>query len=64
MATETVKDAYNTVLGSIEAREDGMLVLTDTHGKVRAYYDPKTDHTRDASMNILAKGNMLHSVLC
>jgi hypothetical protein len=31
---------------------------------VRGYYDAKGDFTRDASENIVAKGNKLRSMIC
>jgi hypothetical protein len=64
MTIETVKDAYNTVLGSLETNPDGSQILRDTNGKVRGYYDPTTDHTRAADQQILAKGNVLSTLLC
>lgn len=64
MAKEIVKDAYNTVLGSIETLPDGSQVLRSTAGIVRAYYDPVSDHTRGSDQKILAKGNVLSTLLC
>jgi hypothetical protein len=64
MATESVKDAAGTVLGSIESSPDGSQVLRDASGKIKGYYDPTTDHTRGPDKNILAKGNVLRSLIC
>ena len=64
MTTETLKDAAGNVLGSIETRSDGSQVLCDAAGKVRGYYDPATDHTRGADQRILAKGNVLRTLIC
>ena len=64
MATETLKDAYNNVLGSIETRADGSRVLRDADGKIRGYYDPTTDHTRGPDQRILAKGDALATLIC
>ncbi len=64
MTTEPLKDAYNNVLGSIETDPDGSQVLRDANGKTRGYYDPSTDHTRGPDKRILAKGNVLSTLIC
>jgi hypothetical protein len=64
MKTEPLKDAYNNVLGSIETDPDGSQVLRDANGKIRGYYDPSTDHTRGPDKRILAKGNVLSTLIC
>jgi len=64
MTVETLKDTANNVLGSIETKPDGGQVLRDAKGVVRGYYDPSTDHTRGPDMRILAKGNVLRTLIC
>ena len=64
MATETLKDAYGNFLGSIESAADGSQVLRDVDGKIRGFYDPSTDHTRGPDKRILAKGNVLSTLIC
>ncbi|HMJ49255.1 MAG TPA: hypothetical protein VK440_01610 [Burkholderiales bacterium] len=64
MATEIVKDAYGNTLGSIESAADGTQVLRDVDGKIRGFYDPSTDHTRGPDKQILAKGNVLSTLIC
>jgi hypothetical protein len=64
MTTEPLKDAYNNVLGSIETNPDGSQTLRDANGKIRGYYDPTTDHTRGPDKRILAKGNVLSTLIC
>ncbi len=64
MASETLKDAYDNVLGSIETQPDGSKTLRDANGKIRGYYDPVTDHTRGPDMRILAKGDVLSTLIC
>ena len=64
MTVETLKDGANNVLGSIETKPDGSQVLRDARGAVRGYYDPSTDHTRGPDMRILAKGNVLRTLIC
>ena len=62
--TESIKDARDTVLGSIETAPDGSQVLRDADGRVRGYYDPSSDHTRGPDQRILAKGNVLRTLIC
>lgn len=64
MTTEPLKNAYDTLLGSIETKPDGSQILRDTDGKIRGYYDPTTDHTRGPDQRILAKGNVLSTLVC
>jgi len=64
MTTEPLKDSFNNVLGSIETKQDGSKVLRDVNGKIRGYYDPVTDHTRDPDKRILAKGDVLSTLIC
>ena len=64
MATETLRDSSNNVLGSIETNADGSQVLRDANGTIKGYYDPSTDHTRGPDKQILAKGNVLRTLIC
>ena len=64
MPTDHIKDAKGTVLGSIESKLDGEQVLRDAQGKIKGYYDPVTDHTRGPDKRILAKGNVLRTLIC
>jgi hypothetical protein len=64
MEKAEVKDAYGTVVGSIETAPDGNQTLRSTSGRVRATYEADGDHTRDGNGNIIAKGNALNRILC
>jgi hypothetical protein len=64
MTTDMIKDAKDQVLGSIETKADGEQVLRDAQGKIKGYYDPVTDHTRGPDKRILAKGNVLRTLIC
>lgn len=63
-ATEPILDVRGTVLGTIETEADGGQVLRDANGRIRGYYDPETDHTRGPDQRILAKGNVLRTLIC
>jgi hypothetical protein len=64
MSTDFIKDAKNEVLGSIETKAGGEQVLRDAQGKIKGFYDPVTDHTRGPDKRILAKGNVLRTLIC
>ena len=64
MTTEPIHDAGGNMLGSIETAADGSQVLRDADGRIRGYYDPTTDHTRGTDQRILAKGNVLRTLIC
>lgn len=64
MSTDFIKDAKGEVLGSIETKAGGEQVLRDAQGKIKGYYDPTTDHTRGPDKRILAKGNVLRTLIC
>ena len=61
---EPIRDAGGNILGSIETEADASQVLRDADGRVRGYYDPATDHTRGPDRRILAKGNVLRTLIC
>ena len=64
MNTETLTDSAEDILGYIEYNDDGSAVLRDSQRQIKGYYDPAGDHTRDADLNIVAKGNRLRELVC
>jgi hypothetical protein len=64
MTIEKILDGGKNLLATIETAADGSEVWRDANGKVRGYYDPVTDHTRAADKSILAKGNVLRTLVC
>jgi len=61
---EPIRDRAGNVVGSIENQANGDQILRDTKNEIRGYYDAEGDFTRDASKNIVAKGNKLRSMIC
>ncbi len=59
-----VKDAFGTIVGSIETDAAGNQTLRSTSGRIRATYEVDGDHTRDGKGDIVAKGNALNRILC
>lgn len=64
MRRETLKDVADNVIGYIETQPDGKQILKNAHDKIKGYYEPEGDHTRDEHYNIVAKGNKLRSLIC
>ncbi len=64
MSKDLIEDAKGAVLGSIESKDGGEQVLRDAQGEIKGYYDPITDHTRGPDKRILAKGNVLRTLIC
>ena len=64
MTMEALRDRTGSQLGEIETLDHGDQVLRDAKGNVRGYYDVRGDFTRDATQNIVAKGNKLRSMIC
>ncbi|HLA74867.1 MAG TPA: hypothetical protein VJM76_03035 [Gammaproteobacteria bacterium] len=64
MEKQILKDVANNIIGYIETQPDGIQVLKNAHGKIKGYYEPAGDHTRDENYNIVAKGNSLRTMIC
>jgi protein-disulfide isomerase len=64
VVTEILQDGHNNAIGAIETKPDGSQILRDENGKIRGYYDSSTDHTRGSDQRILAKGNLLRTLIC
>ena len=63
MATEDLRDSGGRLLGRIETRSDGKQDGRDESGRLKGTYDPHSNETRDASGRLVAKGNMLSSLI-
>jgi len=63
MSTEIIRDSHEQVLGYIETRFDGKQIAKDTRYRIKGYYDPKANETRDFSYTIIGTGNLLASLI-
>jgi hypothetical protein len=63
MADQELRDKSGSLLGKIHTRSDGKLELRDKSGSLKGTYDPKSNETRDKSGSLVAKGNMLTTLL-
>lgn len=63
MSRQTLKDNHNNIIGYIDSKTDGTLVLKDAHNNIRGYYDPRTNRTKDSHNNMIGTGNLLGTLL-
>ncbi len=64
MKVENVRDAAGYVIGYIEIEDNGNETLKNAKGKIKGVYEAEADHTRDKHNDIIAKGNILRSMIC
>jgi hypothetical protein len=64
MSREIVRDRAGRVLGWYEDNGvSGRINALDASGRLAGYYDKKLNETRDAGGRLLAKGNVLPSLV-
>lgn len=63
MADQDLRDRNGNLLGKIKTQSSGKLELRDKNGNLKGTYDPKKNETRDRNGNLVAKGNMLTTLL-
>jgi len=64
MKVETLKDVRGNVIGYIEIEDNGNETLKNARGKFKGLYEADADHTRDKHNDIIAKGNILRTMIC
>ena len=64
MKTETLRDVARNVIGYIEIEENGNETLKNAKHEVKGTYEADADHTRDKHFDIIAKGNILRTMIC
>ena len=63
MADQKIRDKNNRLIATIKARHDGKLEIRDPNNRALGTYDPKTDQTRNMNNALVAKGNVLTSLI-
>lgn len=63
MSTQTLKNSSYQIIGYIETRSDGVQVIKDPHYRIRGYYDPKQNQTKNEHYGVVGYGNLLTSLL-
>ncbi len=63
MADQELRDKHNVLVGRIKKLSNGKFELRDHHNVLKGIYDPNHNETRDHHNNLVAKGNMLTTLL-
>ena len=63
MADQELRDKNNKLLARIKTLSNGKLEIRDHNNKLKGTYDPKSNETRDPNNKLVAKGNMLTTLL-
>ncbi|WP_050453621.1 hypothetical protein [Candidatus Burkholderia verschuerenii] len=63
MATETIRDCHQRVIGLIRTHVDGKQTAYDERFHMLGIYDPKMDLTRDRHFRVFGGGNQLSALI-
>lgn len=63
MPDQELRDKNNKLLARIKTLSNGKLEIRDPNNKLKGTYDPKRNETRDPNNKLVAKGNMLTTLL-
>jgi hypothetical protein len=63
MSKVQLRNRRGVLLGTIDTQSNGKQILRDKRGVLKGNYDPKTNQTRDRSGKLVAKGNLLTTLL-
>ncbi len=63
MSTQTLKDSNHLILGYIDTESDGRQVGKDASHRIKGYYYPQTNETKDENHRIVGHGNLLASLI-
>ena len=63
MADQEIRDKNNKLLAKIKTLSNGKQEIRDPSNKLKGTYDPKQNETRDPSNRLVAKGNVLTTLM-
>lgn len=63
MTRHTLRDRNSHIIGYIDVDFNGRQVLKDRNYHILGYYDPVRDETQDRNYHVIARGNILTSLL-
>jgi hypothetical protein len=63
MAKQEIRDNMNRLLATISTLGSGKQEIRDPMNRHLGTYDPKTNETRDPMNRLVAKGNVLSSLI-
>ena len=63
MADQQIRDKMNRLMATIKTLSSGKLEIRDPKNRLLGTYDPRTNETRDPMNRLVAKGNVLTSLI-
>lgn len=63
MADQEIRDRNNKLLARIKTLSNGKQEIRDPNNKLKGTYDPKQNETRDPNNRLVAKGNVLTTLM-
>lgn len=63
MAPQTLRDRNHRVIGYLETRSDGLLVLKNANHQTLGYYDAQRNETKNVNYVRIGYGNLLTTLL-
>ena len=63
MSDQELRDKNNRLLARIKTLSNGKMEIRDPSNRLKGTFDPKTNETRDPNNRLVAKGNMLTTLL-
>ncbi len=63
MAAQEIRDKSNRLLAKITTLSNGKQEIRDPSNRLKGTYDPKSNETRDPSNRLIAKGNVLTTLM-
>jgi len=63
MSDQELRDKNGSLLGKIKTLSSGKQELRDKNNSLKGTYDPRSNETRDKNNSLVAKGNMLTTLL-
>lgn len=63
MSKQQIRDRSNRLMATIEIKSSGKYEIRDPSNWLLGTYDPRSNDTRDPSNRLVAKGNVLTSLI-
>jgi hypothetical protein len=63
MADQQIRDNMNRLMATVKTLSTGKQEIRDAQNRMLGTYDPRTNETRDAMNRLVAKGNVLSSLI-
>ena len=63
MSSTLIRDSHGNNLGYLITHSNGNKMLKDAHGKILGYYYKDMNITKDANGRLIARGDLLQTLL-